>query len=143
MAQNPDDFPVLRKIFRLAPFIAEIGLEWKDAGAGWCETELQIQPKHLQQDGYVHAGVLATMADHTAGAAAGTLAIESQSVLTIEFKINLLRPAKGESLHCRGQVIKSGRNITVAESKVHCLDGEQSIFVAQAMVTLAIVPKPE
>ncbi len=141
-SNDPNHKSILRVLFNQAPFIADLGLEFKDAGSGWCETELPIQPKHLQQDGYVHAGVQATMADHTAGAAAGTLVTESDMVLTIEFKINLLRPARGERLHCRGQVIKSGKNITVAESKVHCLSGEQSTFVAQAMVTLAIVPKP-
>ncbi len=132
---------VLRAIFKQAPFIADLGLELKDAGSGWCETDLQIQPKHLQQDGFVHAGVLATMADHTAGAAAGTLALDGDSVLTIEFKINLLRPAKGECLHCRGEVLKAGKNITVAESQVHCVCRDESTLVAKATVTLAIGPQ--
>lgn len=140
---DPNHKSILRVLFNQAPFIADLGLAFKDAGPGWCETELPIQPKHLQQDGYVHAGVQAAMADHTAGAAAGTLVTESDMVLTIEFKINLLRPAKGERLRCRGQVIKSGKNITVVESKVHCLNEKEETFVSNTTVTLAIVPKTD
>ncbi len=142
-SNDPNHKSILRVLFNQAPFIADLGLEFKDAGPGWCETELPIQPKHLQQDGYVHAGVQAAMADHTAGAAAGTLVTESDMVLTIEFKINLLRPAKGERLRCRGQVIKSGKNITVVESKVHCLNEKEETFVSNTTVTLAIVPKTD
>ncbi len=139
--QNPNFKAILRTLFKQAPFIADIGMEFVDAGAGWCETEIVIQPKHLQQDGYVHAGVIATMADHTAGAAGGTTANESNSVLTIEFKINLLRPAKGERLRCRGQVLKRGKLVTVAESEVHSVANGETTLVAKAMVTLAIVEK--
>ena len=138
---NADTQSILRALFKQAPFIADIGLELKDAGAGWCETELAILPKHLQQDGFVHAGVQATMADHTAGAAAGTLAKPNEIVLTVEFKINLLRPAKGERLSCKAQVIKPGRTIIVAESEVHSFNQGQSALVAKATVTLMLVAK--
>ena len=138
---SADNNSTLREIFRQAPFIADLGLEFRDAGAGWCETELAIQRKHLQQDGFVHAGVLATIADHTAGAAAGTLVTENDRVLTIEFKINLLRPAKGERLKCRAQVLKPGKTITVAESEVQSVSGEQTTLVAKATVTLVVIAK--
>ncbi len=140
-AQDQNRSSILRTLFKQAPFIADIGMELVDAGAGWCETEIALQPKHLQQDGFVHAGVIATMADHTAGASAGTLANEGNAVLTIEFKINLLRPAKGEKLKCRAQVLKPGKMITVSESEVFGVAGEQTTLVAKATVTLAIVAK--
>jgi len=68
-------------------------------GAGrWCESGMTILPRHLQHGGVVHAGVQATIADHTSGAAATTVLAQGQYVLTAEFKINLLRPAVGK--HC-------------------------------------------
>ena len=63
----------LQQGFRDAPFIAHLGLELEALGPGWCESRLEVQPWHLQQTGVVHAGVLATLADHCAGAAATTL----------------------------------------------------------------------
>lgn len=126
-------------IFRNAPFIAGLGLTLKGMGPGWCESELAVRADHLQQDGFVHAGVQATLADHTAGGAARTLAGDGQMVLTVEFKINLLRPALGDRLRCRAQVIRPGRTIIVAESEVFARrDGEEKL-AAKAMVTLALV----
>ena len=59
------DIATLREMFRQAPFIAELGLELESIGPGECVTTLDLQPRHLQQNGFVHAGVQATLADHT------------------------------------------------------------------------------
>ncbi len=127
-------------IFNRAPFIGDLGLSLSDLGPGWCESVLAVAPKHLQQDGYVHAGVQATVADHTAGGAAGTVARPGDLVLSVEFKINLLRPALGDRLRCRATVLRQGKTITVAESEVFARkDGEEKL-VAKATVTLALVP---
>jgi len=126
-------------IFRNSAFVTGIGIRLADQGAGWCESELAVTQQHLQQDGFVHAGVQATMADHTAGGAAGTLARPGEMVLTVEFKINLLRPAIGDRLRCRAKVLKPGRTIVVAESEVFaCRDGAEKM-TAKATVTLALV----
>ena len=74
---------------------------------------LSLKKHHLQQDNFIHAGVLATIADHTAGMASLTLVPEGQIVLTVEFKINILRPAAGDSLKCKARVLKFGKTITV------------------------------
>jgi uncharacterized protein (TIGR00369 family) len=134
--------PRLAAIFRDAPFIRDLGIELVGAGPGWCETTLVPAPRLLQQDGFVHAGVMATMADHTAGGAAGTLAQAGQIVLTVEFKINLLRPARGERLRCRAELVKPGKNLSVAESSVFSAQGGVEKIVAKAMVTLALVAAP-
>lgn len=136
---DPNYLRVFREIFDQAAFIADVGIKLHDLGPGWCETRLEVQPKHLQQDRFIHAGVQATMADHTAGAAAGTLAKEGQLVLTVEFKINLLRPAMGQALRCRANVLKPGRTLTVAESEVWAAEGDEEKLVAKATVTLAVV----
>ncbi len=130
----------VRAIFERAPFIGDLGVALSDLGPGWCESVLRIAPKHLQQDGYIHAGVQATIADHTAGGAAGTVAKPGDLVLTVEFKINLLRPALGDRLRCRATVLRDGRTITVVESEVFARKDNAEKLVSKAMVTLALVP---
>ena len=141
MKPRTPDFPEkVRTIFHRAPFIGDLGITLEDLGPGWCESSLAVAPKHRQQDGYVHAGVQATIADHTAGGAAGTLAAEGELVLTVEFKINFLRPARGERLRCRATVLRQGRTVNVAESEVFAVRDGTEKLVAKAMVTLAMVP---
>ncbi len=131
------------RIFRSAPFTSELGLRLESVGQGTCTSVLELQGRHLQQDGFVHAGVQATMADHTAGGAAATLLRKGQYVLTAEFKINLLRAAKGERLICRSKVLKAGAQLTVAESEVFCVASGEERLVSKATVTLAVIsPRP-
>lgn len=131
----------LRRIFGAAPFVADLGIEAVSAGEGACVARLLLQPRHLQQDGFVHAGVQATLADHTAGGAAATLAPPGHIVLTAEFKIHLLRPARGRMLECAAKVLKPGRMLTVVESEVWCLGESDRILVSKATATLAVVAK--
>jgi len=110
--------------------------------AGFLQSSLDVSPCHQQQDGFVHAGVMATMADHTAGYASFTLLDPAQQILTIEFKINFLAPAQGPKLVCRAEVLKSGKKLFVAESLVYDGDPESGgVLAAKAMVTLMPVPK--
>ena len=73
----------LERIFNAAPFVASLGIRLVSLGSGTCETELDVEPRHLQQDGFVHAGVQATMADHTAGGAAATLMEPGHIILNV------------------------------------------------------------
>jgi uncharacterized protein (TIGR00369 family) len=113
--------------------------------AAWVErgrfgSFIDLKDHHRQQDGFVHAGVMATMADHTAGYAAFTVVDPSFQILSIEFKINFLKPAFGTGLECRSTVIREGRKIIVAESEVYDLGAENRVMTAKAMVTLMAVP---
>jgi uncharacterized protein (TIGR00369 family) len=141
---DSDSEPVsqeLRRIFDQAPFIADLGVRLQGIGLGECETVLELERRHLQQDGFVHAGVQAALADHTAGAAAATLVGPSEYVLTVEFKINLLRPARGDRLRCRATVLKPGARIDVVESEVWAeVDGETRL-VSKALVTLVVLAR--
>jgi len=136
---NPIISEELERLFNRAPFIADLGIQLDSLGQGECTTVLLLQSRHLQQDGYVHAGVQATMADHTAGAAAATLLQAGQIVLTAEFKINLLRAAKGDRLICRSTVLKPGKQLTVVESEIFCAAAETEKLVSKATVTIAVV----
>ncbi|MEW5764061.1 MAG: PaaI family thioesterase [Acidobacteriota bacterium] len=131
----------LKRIFGSAPFISDLGIEAVSAGEGECAARLVLQPRHLQQDGFVHAGVQATLADHTAGGAAATLSPPGHIVLTAEFKIHLLRPARGRVLECVAKVLKPGRMLTVVESEVWCHSDSGRVLVSKAMATLATVAK--
>jgi len=131
----------LRRIFRAAPFIADLGIEPISVADGTCVTHLELLPRHLQQDGFVHAGVQATMADHTAGAAAATVAQPGNIVLTTEFKIHLLRPARGQYLECIAKVLKPGRLLTIVESEVYCQSESRRVLVAKVIATMANVPR--
>ena len=129
----------LERIFNAAPFVANLGVCLVTIGPGICETELEVEPVHLQQDGFVHAGVQATMADHTAGGAAATLIEPSRIVLTVEFKINLLRAARGERLICRAKVLKPGSRLMVVESEVFCENEGKSKLVSKTTASIAVV----
>lgn len=136
----PDPFQEARRVFNSSPFATDLGLVLERLGPGECESSLKLLPRHLQQDGIVHAGVQATMADHTGGGAGATLITDGRIVLSIEFKINLLRPAQGELLRCRAKVLKGGRQVTVSESEVYAVSGGQETLVSKATITLANLP---
>lgn len=136
---NEIDLQTLKEIFRRAPFIADLGMELESLEPGDCVTTLAIEPRHLQQRGFVHAGVLAAIADHTAGAAAFMLVSSGSSVLTAEFKLSLLRPARGERLRCQAKVIKPGRRFSFAESEVFCEAAGEERLVAKASATMVVV----
>ncbi|MFQ5548967.1 MAG: PaaI family thioesterase [Woeseia sp.] len=129
----------LERVFTAAPFVADLGIRLVTIDRGTCETELIVEPRHLQQNGLVHAGVQATMADHTAGGAAATLIEPGKTILTAEFKINLLRAARGERLICRSEVLKSGSRLIVVESEVRCEDAGASKLVSKTTVSIAVV----
>lgn len=129
----------IERIFHSAPFIRQLGLKLDSVIEGECRTSLTLTEQHLQQDGFVHAGVQASVADHTAGTAAASLIPEGQSVLSAEFKINLLRAAMGSELRCISRVLKAGNTLTVVESEVYCGAFDDFRLVSKATVTLAVV----
>ena len=138
-----DSHQAIDSVFKDAPFIAHLGLSLEGLGPGWCEVGLELQPWHLQQTGVAHAGVIATVADHCAGAAASTQLSPGEFVVTAEFKINLLRGARGERLHCRAEVLKPGRTLSVVEAVVFAERGGKREMVAKLNATMAIVrPTP-
>lgn len=106
---------------------------------GAVDIELPWAPGLTQQHGFLHAGIVATALDSACGYAGFTLMPEDAAVLTIEFKINLLAPAKGERFRMEGRVIKPGRTITVCEGRAFAIDGSQEKLVATMGCTLMAV----
>ena len=122
-------------------FIKHCRFEADDIRRGYFQSWVRIEDCHRQQDGFIHAGVMATMADHTAGYAAFTMVTEEFQILTIEFKINFLKPACGDALICRSKVIRGGSSVIVSESEVFDIREREEILAAKAMVTLMPVPR--
>jgi uncharacterized protein (TIGR00369 family) len=112
-----------------------LGAELVEVAAGTCAISCRPRPELTQQHGYVHAGVIAAIADSAAGYAALSL-MDGDEVLTVEFKINLLAPAAGELLVARGRVLRAGRTLTVCESAVAAVRDGEEIPCAVALATL-------
>lgn len=113
-----DENDRVANVFDKAPFISHLGVELTGVGDDWVETEMAVTDQLRQQHGFAHAGVVTTLADHTAGAAASTAIADGQSVLTADFSIHLLRPAAGDRLTCRGEIVKAGRTLIVTQADV-------------------------
>lgn len=124
-------------VFGKAPFISHLQIDLTGVGNDWVETELEVTAHLRQQHGYAHAGVVTTLADHTAGAAASTAVLDGQSVLTADFNIHLLRPAAGDRLTCRGEIVKAGKSLIVTQADVW----SEEKLCARYTGTMAIVDR--
>lgn len=127
-------FEFLKKDF-IQGFPSFCGFEVTRIDYGIFETCLKIHKEHLQQDGFVHAGLIATIADHTSGYASFTTVSEKFRILTVEFKINYFKPAIGPLIICRSKVINNGKKIKVAESEVFSLSSGIEKMVSKGMFT--------
>ena len=122
-------------------FIKYCRIKGKVLKRGHFESQVVIEDHHRQQDGFIHAGLMATMSDHTGGYAAYSVVLKGKRILTIEFKINFLRPAFGDSLVCRAKVIREGNSIIISESEVFDFRDDGEVSVAKTLVTLMAVPE--
>jgi len=119
-----------------------IGAEITEIASGFCEMRMPMTEKITQQNGYVHAGILATLADSAGGYAAYTMVPEDSNILAIEFKMNFIAPAKGDEIIARGNVIKSGRTITVCHVNIYALDeGNETHWSIMQQTLIRIDPK--
>ncbi len=136
------DLETARGFFRSAPFMVDLGVEPVAVGEGRIRTVLPLQPRHLQHMGQAHAGVMTSLADHSMGAAAQTLAAPGHWALTAELKVSCLRAGKGQRLVCEALVIKPGRTLSFTEAEVFAEDeaGGRTL-VLKASATMAIVAR--
>lgn len=125
----------LEKDFRRG-FIKFCGFKVLKVGKGIFESTLTIGENHKTQDNFIHAGLIATMSDHTAGYAAYTLVPDTIRILSIEFKINFLKPAYGNALHCNSEIISQGKQIIVAQSTVFDIRDTHEKMVSRSTITL-------
>ena len=116
-----------------------IGAELIDVAPGYCSIALVPRPEVSQQHGYVHAGVVSAIVDSAGGYAGYTLFPSGASVLTVEYKLNLLAPAAGDRLVAEGFVVKPGRTLAITRGEVHAEHGGKRTLVALMQQTLMVM----
>jgi len=121
--------------FARQKFMNLLGAQIISAAPGAVEIGLALRPDLEQQHGFIHAGVAWTIADNAAGFATQSLLAAEEGVLTVELKINLLAPARGERLIARARVLRAGRRLTVARSDVYAVANSTETYVATALGT--------
>lgn len=134
--QDPDFAARVRDSFARQGLMSHLGAELGQLSPGRCEIVLPFRGELTQQHGFFHAGATAAIADSAGGYAAYTLMPAGSSVLTVEYKINLLAPARGEQLSARGRVERAGRTLTVTTVKVCALAGGEETVCATLLQTL-------
>jgi len=122
--------------FAKQKFMDFIGAELNTLEPGYCEIRLPYSENLTQQHGFFHAGIVSTIADNAAGYAAFTLMEATSSILTVEYKINLMAPAKGSFLIGKGKVVKPGKTLTICQTEVFAEDDGQQKLCAVVQSTL-------
>ena len=117
-----------------------LGAELVHIAPGLVKINLTRRTELTQQHGYVHAGATSAIADSAGGYAALTLMPPTSEVLTVEYKLNLLAPARGDHLEAQGVVLRPGRTLTVCRLEVYAVEGDRRTLVAAGQQTLICVP---
>jgi uncharacterized protein (TIGR00369 family) len=131
----------VRDSFERQGLMHHLGARLSEIAPGRVHIVLPSRPEVTQQHGYFHAGATSAIADSAGGYAAYTLFPEDSSVLTVEYKINLLAPAEGDHLEAVGTVLKSGRTLTVCRLEVFGVQRAERSLVASGQQTLIRVDK--
>jgi uncharacterized protein (TIGR00369 family) len=115
------------------------GARMVECDAGRCVLECDWRPDLTQQHGYFHAGVTTALCDSAAGYAALSLMAEGADVLSVEFKVNLMAPADGETLRVTGEVVRSGRTLTVVRATAFAVKAGDERACAEFLGTMMSV----
>jgi uncharacterized protein (TIGR00369 family) len=140
MVRNPSFAEEIRLSFAKQTIMGLIGAKLTRVEPGIVEITLPHRADLAQQHGYLHAGIVTTIADSACGYAAYSLMPPDSQVLSVEFKVNLLRPAKGELFLASAEVVKSGMTLTVVRADVFSLnENEQRTLIATMLGTMICV----
>ena len=134
--QDPDFERRVRQNFERQQVMRLIGAELRVVEPGAVDIVLPYRRDLTQQDDYIHAGILTTVADSACGYAAYTLMPAGAEVLSVEFKVNLLRPAAGELFTAEARVVKAGKTLTVTICQVYASAAGETKLVATMLATM-------
>lgn len=135
-AQDPNYESRVRASFARQRVMQMMGASLTLVAPGAVEIELPYRDDLTQQHGFIHAGIIASVLDSACGYAAFSLMPADAAVLSIEFKVNLLAPAKGELIRVRAEVKRAGQNITVCTADAWAITAGQSKVVATMLATM-------
>ena len=138
-AQDRDADKRVRESFSRQSIMTTLGAGVQSVRRGEVEIVLPFADHILQQHGFIHAGAVATIADSACGYAALSVMPADAAVLTTEFKINLLSPAKGERLRAIGRVVRAGKKLVITMGEVFADEGGASKQVALITATMMVV----
>jgi uncharacterized protein (TIGR00369 family) len=134
----------VRESFSRQGFMRYLGAEVTALGPGECEIKVPYRQEMTQQHGYFHAGVVAAIADSACGYAAYGLMPATSSVLTVEYKINLVAPAAGEMLIARARVVRSGKTLKICAADVFAVkDGKETLCATTLSTIMAMHDKAD
>jgi uncharacterized protein (TIGR00369 family) len=138
---NPSFAQEIEQSFAKQTIMGLIGAELTRIEPGVIEITLPYRADLAQQHGYLHAGIVTTIADSACGYAAYSLMPPNSEVLSVEFKVNLLRPAKGETFSAVAEVVKAGKTLTVVRADVFGIEQERRELVATMLGTMICLSK--
>jgi uncharacterized protein (TIGR00369 family) len=142
--QDPDFERKIRDSFARQGLMKHLGAEISALRPGYCEIRATFHAELSQQNGYFHAGVSGAIADSACGYAAFSLAPRDSSVLTVEYKMNLLAPALGKTLIARGSIIRSGKTLKICRGDIFIVnDGAEQLCATTLATIMVLTGKPE
>ena len=136
---DPNFAARVRASFAKQAFMSTIGAEIAELSAGHVTLRMKVRDDLTQQHGFLHAGAIAALADSACGYAALSLMPADAAVLSVEFKVNMLSPAKGDAIIARADVIRPGRTIMVCRADVLALNGKDEKLVGAMQGTMMVV----
>ena len=137
---TPQKIADILNIFNAQGAMQLIAARLTEIDEGIAEFEVDFRPELAQQNGFFHAGIIGMLVDTAGGCAGATLMPPGSNVLTVEFKLNLLSPGDGEKLRARGEIVKSGRTLTVTQGKVFVTKDGKEALCALMQQTLISIP---
>src|SRR3984885_8336585 len=142
--KDPNFAERVRASFARQRMMQTLGVEIARIVPGEIELAMPYGAAFTQQHGFIHAGVIATVLDSACGYAAFSLMPADAAVLTVEFKTNLLAPARGERFLFRGPVVKPGRTLTVSDGRAFAIDsgGEERLVASMNGTLMAVYDRP-
>ncbi len=129
----------VRAAFARQPLMATLGATLARVEPGEVEIHLPFDSAHTQHTGALHAGVVTAIVDSACGFAAATVMPADRTVVSVEFKLNLLSPAVGEQFRAIGRVVRAGRTLTVCSGEVWADRGDATALVAIMQATMMAV----
>jgi uncharacterized protein (TIGR00369 family) len=142
--KNPDFRRAATAVFDAQTAMRTLGISIARLEAGEADLVMDYSAAFAQQNGFVHAGIITAGLDNACGIAAYTLMTSGAAILTVEFKTNLLAPAKGERFAFRAQVLKPGRTLTVCEARAYAIDrGQENLVASMTGTLMALMPRDE
>jgi uncharacterized protein (TIGR00369 family) len=148
--KNPDFRAAAAALFDGQPAMSTLGISLVRLAPGEVELAMGYSPDFTQQNGFIHAGIITAALDNACGVAAFTLMPRGADILTVEFKTNLLAPARGERFIFRAEVVKPGRTLTFCEARAFAeRDGVATLVATMTGTLMALlcrdmaVPQPQ